>query len=368
MVNALIKDIIPQFQFKGEYVSAKELSSGNVNTTYKLAYQQEDGNTIYYVMQRINNVAFQNPAGLMRNVQLVVKHIAKAMEKEKQDCHRRVLQFVPTKNGDSLCMDADGAYWRAYIFVDGATAYDSIENPLHFYEAGRGFGAFQRYLYDFDAKQLMDTIPDFHHTTKRFYAFVAAVAADKAGRVKELEKEIDFFFNRRKMMNEIIALTESGALPIRVTHNDTKLNNVLIDNKTEKALCVIDLDTVMPGSVLYDYGDAVRFGACTTVEDEPDIEKIDLDMHLFRLFTDGFVSEIASTLTENEIRYLPLGIKVITCELAMRFLTDYINGDVYFKTHYPGHNLVRARAQMRLLEVVEERYPEMQAYVNTFLK
>ncbi len=367
MVYNDIKHIINQFRFQGKYVTAEELTAGNINATYKLTYRQDDGSDKQYILQRINTVAFPDPVQLMGNIQLVVNHITASMARQGIDCDRRILEFIPTKQGGYLYKDDRDGYWRADIFISGATAYNSIENPAHFYEAGRAFGEFQRYLFDFPSDKLVETIPDFHNTTKRFYAFVAAVAEDKVGRVAHLEKEIDFFFDRRKLMNKIIALTESGVLPLRVTHNDTKLNNVMIDDETGKAICVIDLDTVMPGSILYDYGDAIRYGASTAAEDEPDASKIGVNMDLFRVFTDGFVTEIANTITEEEIRNLPLGVLVITCELAMRFLTDYINGDVYFKVRYPEHNLVRAHAQMRLLEVFEERMPEMQAYVDGLL-
>ncbi len=364
MIYNDIKHILRQFAFQGKYVSAEELTSGNINATYALTYAQADGSQKRYILQKINTVAFKDPHALMVNIQLVVNHITAAMARVKVDSSRRTLEFINSKQGSYLYCDASNQYWRAYVFIDNARAYDAIENPQHFYEAGRGFGEFQKYLFDFPAEKLTETIPDFHNTTKRFYAFVAAVAEDKAGRVASLEKEIDFFFDRRKLMNRIIALKEAGVLPERVTHNDTKLNNVLIDDATQKALCVIDLDTVMPGSILYDYGDAIRYGACTAAEDEPDLDKIDVDMNLFRLFTDGFVSQIAHTITDEEILNLPLGVLVITCELALRFLTDYINGDEYFKVKYPEHNLVRARAQMKLLEVFEAHYDEMQAYVS----
>ncbi len=363
MVYNDIKHIIKQFAYEGSYISATEMTSGNINSTYKLAYRMADGSQKRYVLQKINTIAFKDPVVLMTNIQLVSNHITAAMARKKLDYDRHTLEFVQSKQGGYLYKTANGEFWRSYIYIEDVTAYDSIEEPRHFYEAGRGFGEFQRYLCDFPADKLTATIPDFHNTTKRFYDFVAAVASDKAGRVRSLEREIDFFFDRRKMMNRIIALMESGKIPERVTHNDTKLNNVLIDNETGKAVCVIDLDTVMPGSILYDYGDAIRYGASTAAEDESDTSVISVDMNLFKLFTDGFVSEIAHTITDEEIKNLPLGVLVITCELAMRFLTDYINGDEYFKVKYPEHNLVRAHAQMKLLEEFESRYDEMNEYV-----
>lgn len=358
-----IKHVIKHFRYTGSFLTATELTSGNINSTVLLTYLQPDGSKTQYILQRINTVAFKNPVELMDNIQFVVDHIKASMTRRNVDTNRRIMEFMSTDSGSLLYQDKKGDFWRSYTYIDGVTAYDSIEDPHLFYEAGRGFGEFQKYLFDFPANKLVETIPGFHDTRKRFYTFVASVANDAAERVKGLEKEIDFFFDRRKMMSQIVDLMESGTIPVRVTHNDTKLNNVLIDDATGEALCVIDLDTVMPGSVLFDYGDAIRYGACTAAEDEPDVSKIDIDMNLFRKFTDGFVGEVAGVLTPEEIRYLPLGIKVITCELAMRFLTDYLDGDLYFKIHYPDHNLVRARAQMKLLEKIEEHYDEMVAYV-----
>lgn len=368
MVYNEIKHVIGHFKYTGEYVSTVELTSGNINITYMLTYRQPDGSEMRYILQKINTVAFKNPIELMKNIQLVIDHITASMARLKLDCDRRILQFIPTKEGTLLYKDEQGGYWRSDIFIGDATAYNTIENPKHFFEAGRAFGEFQKYLFDFPADKLVETIPDFHNTKKRFYTFVASVAANKSGRADGLDREIDFFFDRRKMMSQIVDLTAEGKLPLRVTHNDTKMNNVLIDDKTGCAICVIDLDTVMPGSTLYDYGDAIRFGASTAAEDEPDLSKITIDMELFRMFTDGFVSEIDGALTEEEIHHLPLGIKVITCELAMRFLTDYIDGDVYFKVKNPQHNLVRARAQMKLLEEIEKHYDEMTAYVDSIIR
>ena len=248
------------------------------------------------------------------------------------------------------------------------TAYDRIESPAQFCEAGRGFGAFQTMLADFPADRLTETIPFFHDTPRRYGTFRAAVAEDAAGRASSLAADIAFFDSRAARMRGIVDRLASGELPLRVTHNDTKLNNVLIDNATHRALCVIDLDTVMPGSVLYDFGDAVRYGACTAAEDEPDTARIGFDMTLFRAFAEGFLSETADRLTDAELSLLPLGVEVITCELAMRFLTDYLDGDRYFKIRYSDHNLVRARAQMKLLTEVEAHRDEMNACVAELRK
>ena len=362
-----IKQAIRQFNFEGKYLSAEELRSGNINSTYKLIFAKADGNRIGYILQKINTVVFKDPDGVMENIINVIDHIDKKLVAKGENTDRRLLHFITTKSGGYMCKDTNGYFWRAYLFVDGVTAHNSISEPNLFYEAGRGFGEFQKNLFDFPAEKLHETIPDFHNTKRRFYAFVAAIAEDKAGRVRDLESEIDFLFERRKMMSEVVDKIDSGILPVRVTHNDTKLNNVLIDDATGKAVCVIDLDTVMPGSSLYDYGDAIRFGASTAAEDEPDVSKITIDMDLFKLFTKGFVEEVASALTKEEIHYLPLGAKVMTCELALRFLTDYINGDEYFKINSPDHNLVRARAQMKLLTEIEKKYDEMTEYVDSLI-
>ena len=363
-----IKQAIRQFNFEGKYLSAEELRSGNINSTYLLTFAKPDGTRQEYILQRINTVVFKDPYAVMENITNVIEHIDKKLRAAGEDTSRRLLHFVNTKCGSYLCKDSTGAFWRAYVFVDGVSAYNSIDDPALFYEAGRGFGEFQKNLFDFPAELLHETIPDFHNTKRRFYAFVAAIAEDKAGRVRELEEEIDFLFDRRKMMSEIVDKIDAGVLPMRVTHNDTKLNNVLIDNRTGKAVCVIDLDTVMPGSSLYDYGDAIRFGASTAAEDEADLSKITVNMELFKLFTKGFVEEIANALTKEEIHYLPIGAKVMTCELALRFLTDYINGDEYFKVNSPDHNLIRARAQMKLLTELEAKYDEMVEYVDSLIE
>ncbi len=361
-----IKYAIRNFKFEGEYQDYVELKSGNINSTCMLIYKYE-GKEKKYILQRINKAVFQNMTALMNNISAVIEHIGTKIDKDDPEYERKFLNFVKTKDGEYLYADDHACFWRAYLYVDNTTAYDSIENPELFYEAGRGFGIFQRHLDDFPVDKLVEIIPKFHDTKSRFFDFVAAVAKDAVGRVAKLESEIDFLFDRRKMMAEIVNMIDAGVIPVRVTHNDTKLNNILIDNDTGKAMCVIDLDTVMPGSVLYDFGDAIRFGANTAAEDEPDVSKITLDMGLFKLFAKGFLEETEGLFSKEEIHYLPLGVKVITCELAMRFLTDYINGDVYFKTKYPDHNLVRARAQMKLLTEIEAKYDEMVAYVDSLV-
>lgn len=362
MTHTNVSLVAAHFAFDGVLTTAKELTAGNVNATYLLIFDDKDMQHSY-ILQRINTNAFHDPIALMENVGKVTAYIKASYEADGVDAARRVLTFIPCDNGTLLYTDEMGGAWRAYHYIDGVTAYNSIQDPSQFYEAGRGFGEFQTRLADFPAEELVETIPDFHHTLKRYETFCQAVAQDRGGRVASIPCEIDFFHEHKDLAHAIVDVLGSPDVPLRVTHNDTKLNNVLMDDQTGKALCVIDLDTVMPGSSLYDYGDAVRYGACTSAEDEPDTSKVGFDMTLFKAFTKGFVEATAGKLTDTEIGLLPLSIGVITYELAMRFLTDYINGDVYFKINYPEHNLVRAKAQMALLLAVLSHMDEMNTYI-----
>ena len=368
MDKKFVSQVASHFAFEGTFSEMRELTAGIINVTYLVTCTAADETSHDYVLQRINTTAFKDPVSLMKNIGKVTGFIRNSLLAEGVDPARRVLTFVEADNGTLLYTDPLGGSWRAYHYVDGVTAYNSIEDPAHFYEAGKGFGEFQTRLAAFPAKELTETIPHFHDTPHRYSAFLEAVEKDAVGRVAELGAEIAFLKEREALMGAIVSKLSSGELPLRVTHNDTKLNNVLVDDTTGKALCVIDLDTVMPGSSLYDYGDAVRYGACTSAEDEPDTGKVGFDMNLFEMFTRGFVEATKAVLTETEIRMLPVGTAVLTLELAIRFLTDYINGDVYFKTAYPGHNLVRARTQMRLLTEVEARMDDMNAFVDGLLE
>ena len=353
--------ILPHFRFQGTFQSMEELKSGNVNHTYRLVYD-ENGQPHEYVLQRINTYAFHEPERMMENIAGVTDHLRRALIKNGKDPHRRVLEVIRTADGQPLYIEGENV-WRAYVFITDAFAYDTTDAAA-FREVGRGFGNFQKLLIDYPADQLFESIPNFHNTYKRFFQLMRAIDEDKAGRVREVKEEIEFFFEHRKMLCSIVELIESGVLPLRVTHNDTKSNNVMLDKATGKAICVIDLDTVMPGSVLYDYGDAIRFGANTAAEDEPDISKISLDLDKARAFTEGFMAETNGFLTEAELRRLLLGIKVLTGELAMRFLTDYLDGDLYFKIDYPEHNLVRTRAQIALLKDIEKKEQQLQKLVD----
>ena len=364
MTQEEILQVLPRFRFQGVFQSLEELKSGNVNHTYRLVYE-DNGKRRDYVLQRINTYAFHEPERMMENIAGVTDHLRKALTAQGENPDRRVLEVIRTVDGQPLFIQGE-AVWRAYVFISDAFAYDTVDAAV-FREVGRGFGNFQKLLIDYPAGQLYESIPNFHNTYKRFFQLMRAIDQDKTGRAKEVKEEIEFFFDRRKMLWSIVTLIENGTLPLRVTHNDTKSNNVMLDRATGKAICVIDLDTVMPGSVLYDYGDAIRFGANTAVEDEPDISKISLDLEKARAFTEGFMEETNGFLTKEELRRLPLGIKVLTGELAMRFLTDYLDGDPYFKIDYPEHNLVRARAQITLLKDIERKEAFLQEMVDRLI-
>lgn len=359
-----IKHILPAFDFQGRFVRVDEMTSGNINATYHLVYRRDAGLSAEYTLQQINHNVFKEPASVMRNIEQVTRHLRERYLRDGLDPSRRTLELIPTRAGDTMYGNDKVGYWRAYRFIDNVNVYDRIEKPAHFKEAGRAFGRFQKLLHDFPVENLAEIIPDFHNTQKRFYAFVAAVERDGASRVRDVKPEIEFFLARWRIMGEIVERIADGTLPLRVTHNDTKINNVMIDGETDEAVCVIDLDTVMPGSSLYDFGDAIRSGASTADEDEEDAGKIALDIDRFRLFSEGFLSETCGFLARDEILLLPLGAVVITCELAMRFLTDYLDGDQYFKINSPEHNLIRARAQMKLLTDIEAKFEEMNRIVE----
>lgn len=366
MTYNAIKNVLSNFCFQGQYNSVSEVTSGNINTTYLLEYH-DDAQPYLYILQHINTYVFKNPHEVISNISAVTNHLREALRRNNVDTARRVLELIPTRDGGNLHQDREGDVWRAYTYIDNAKALDVVNSADEMEQVGRGFGVFQKLLYDFPAQKLFCPIPNFHHTLKRFYTFVRSVDEDRAGRVRYLDKEIEFMFDRRRMMGSIVKMLDEGVIPYRVTHNDTKSNNVMLDNLTGEAICVIDLDTVMAGSALYDYGDAVRFGASTAAEDEPDVSKIALDMAKTEAFTKGFIEETNGFLTKEELLNLPLGIKVLTCELAMRFLTDYIDGDVYFKVNSPEHNLIRARAQMALLLDIERREADLQAMTERYI-
>lgn len=357
-MNAELKAIIARFDFPGTLVGCEAIKAGHINRTYRLRFALDDGSTRDYVLQRINTFAFHKPVEVMSNVRLVTEHLRAAMERQELDPFNRVLTLVPLKDGGTLWQDESGS-WRAYDFIVNARTVDRVDSPAQFREIGRAFGRFQSMLADFPIESLYDTIPHFHDTPQRMENFERSVRADVKGRAASVEPEIAAIRARMGEMGRIVAMLADGTLPLRVTHNDTKINNVMLDADTGEALCVIDLDTVMAGSALYDFGDAIRYGASTAAEDERDLSKVRLDMELFAAYADGFISETAKGLTRAELENLPLGALVMTYENAMRFLTDYLDGDVYFHIEEADDNLARSRCQLALLEDMEARRGDM---------
>ena len=370
MNDTLLRSVLAGFASPGEPISVTEIKTGHINTTYRLTFREGDAARAY-LLQRINTFAFHKPKEVMENVTLVTEHLRRALAARGMDPENRVLRVIPTRNGRPLCFDADGGAWRAYNFIAHAHSVDAVESPEQFGIVGRAFGDFQSMLSDFPIEKLHDTIPFFHDTIRRMDNFEASVARDVAGRAECAAEEIAFVRARREAMGQIVRMISDGALPLRVTHNDTKCNNVMVDDDTGEALCVVDLDTVMAGSALYDFGDAIRFGASTAAEDERDLSKVRLDMDLFTAFTEGFVSRTARGLVRAELDNLVLGALVMTFEVGLRFLTDYLDGDVYFRIESPDHNLARAKCQFKLLSDMEAHRAEMEAVarrlVNKFL-
>lgn len=358
-----ILEIASKFDIPSTPVSYKECKVGHINSTYFIT--SADGSK--YVLQQINTAVFKTPGQLMDNVFAVTDHIREKLKAENGDPVRGTLHFRPLINGEKFYSDNDGKAWRIYDFVDSALSLQAVEKPSQFTDVGQAFGHFQMQLSDFDASVLYETIPDFHNTAKRFATFQKSVEADKAQRAASIKNEIDFVIRHKEDCSYIVDKIASGVLPLRVTHNDTKLNNILMDEKTMKPLCVIDLDTIMPGSVLFDFGDAIRFGASTAPEDETDLSKVNVSLELFDAFSEGFVKGLNGSLTEAEVLALPMGALVITLETGMRFLTDYLDGDVYFRCGYPEHNLDRARNQFKLVSDMENKMDQMVEIIKKYI-
>lgn len=357
--------IIESFQFQGACVECIPYGSGHINDTFRVTFQHK-GETKRYILQRMNNQIFLNPEELMENVVGVTSWLRKKIVENGGEPERETLNLVPAKDGKAFYKDSEGEYWRVYLFIEGAKTYDLVENQEDFYQSAVAFGRFQGLLADYPAETLHETIQDFHNTVKRLDTFKKAVEADACGRAAQVQEEIQFVLDREALAHKLCDMQAEGKLPLRVTHNDTKLNNIMIDDETRKAICVIDLDTVMPGLSVNDFGDSIRFGASTGAEDEPDLSKVSCSMELFELYTKGFVEGCKGSLTEEELDMLPVGAMTMTYECGMRFLTDYLEGDHYFKIHREGHNLDRCRTQFKLVKDMEEKWNQMNEIVNKY--
>lgn len=354
-------ELIKNFELNGTPVSMKPLGCGHINSTFLVKCD----NGSKYNFQKINNHVFKDVDGLMNNIDSVTSFLKEKVKARGGDPYRETLTVVKTKDGKNYYRDGDD-YWRVYMFVDDVMTLQMIEDPKHFYNAGKAFGNFQKLLSDFPADTLTETIPNFHNTISRYADFEAQIAQNRSGRACEAEEEIAFARKYKWLAESLYPLIATGELPLRVTHNDTKLNNVLLDTETGEPVCVIDLDTVMPGLSLYDYGDSMRFGTNPAAEDEKDLSKVYSDLVLFEEYTKGFLEECGSALTEKEIELLPISALVMTYECGIRFLADFVDGDHYFHTERPEHNLDRARTQFKLVADMESKLPEMKAIVAKY--
>lgn len=354
------------FQLDGKEMKTVRYGSGHINDTFLVTLKKHDKSESHVILQKMNKHIFTNPLELIENIDGVTSFLRQKIIENGGNPNRETLNLIPTKDGKLYFVDSDGEYWRCYNFIEDATSYDQVESPEDFYQSAISFGNFQRLLADYPAETLHETIRGFHDTKARFEAFKKAVADDVCGRVNSVKKEIDFVLAHEDVANVLGDMLKKGELPLRVTHNDTKLNNIMIDNQTHKGICVIDLDTVMPGLAINDFGDSIRFGASSGAEDETDLDKVWCDMELFDIYVKGFIEGCAGKLTPKEIEMLPMGAKVMTFECGMRFLTDYLQGDTYFKIHRENHNLDRCRTQFKLVSDMEKKWDIMNTIVKKY--
>lgn len=360
------KEVVSLFQTSGVIKDIKEHGDGYINDTYAVTCVNEDGSEQRYILQRINHEIFRNPDQLMSNFRKVTDYLKERLVCEGKDPNRNTLTIIPAKDGKDY-VEVDGKFYRMLLFIENTVTNTVVTNSEDFYRCAKAFGEFQWYLKDFPAQELYETIPDFHNTPSRYKTFVKAVQENRSKRLHLCEEEVAFINKRASDTQCLIDLLDKGILPLKVTHNDTKLSNILMDEETGDSLCVIDLDTIMPGLAAYDFGDSIRAGGCWSSEDETDLDKVFLDLELFEAYVSGFVEGAKDGLSEMEIKTLPLGAKVITLEQGIRFLSDYLDGDLYYKTSYPQHNLDRARTQLKLVADMEKKWDEMNTIVEKYL-
>jgi hypothetical protein len=362
-----LRAIAGSFHLYGSFVDGAPYGSGHINDTYAVRFDQA-GTPVRYILQRINSRVFRDVPGLMENIQRVTEHAAHARATGRRDSIRRVLTLVPTRAGGVFHRDAEGNCWRCYLLIEKAHPFDLVENPRQAFEAARPFGEFQRALVDLPGPRLNETIPGFHDTRRRLETLKRTMAANPRDRVAKARAELDFVLSREAMVDVLLDLQERGEIPERITHNDTKFNNVLLDESTNEAVCVVDLDTVMPGLALYDFGDMVRSATNSALEDERDLSKVAMRMPIYEGLVSGYLASAGSFLTPAERAHLAFSGKLITLEIGLRFLTDYLEGDVYFKTRSPDHNLDRCRNQFALVRSIEQHESAMQCAAERIIK
>ncbi|MDO4333678.1 MAG: aminoglycoside phosphotransferase family protein [Eubacteriales bacterium] len=361
------ENICNQFQIEGKVEKLIRFGNGHINDTYQMICRRGNGEIRRYILQRMNDEIFKNPAELMENIANVTAFLRRKIVERGGDAERETLTVIRTVDENNFYTDKNGENWRLFLFIENAFCLETVRNPEDFYNSAVAFGNFQRLLAEYPADTLHETIRNFHNTVSRFSDFEKAVEEDICGRKKEVEPEIRFVLEREADCHVICDALKSGRIPLRVTHNDTKLNNIMMDSLTGKGICVIDLDTVMPGSALYDYGDSIRFGASTALEDERNLDLVSCDLELFEAYTKGYIEGCGGHLTKEEIRLLPMGAKIMTLECGMRFLADYLQNDIYYKIHRDRQNLDRARTQFKLVADMESKWERMNAIVSRYL-
>lgn len=358
-----IMEMIDNFGIQGEFEGYEIFKSGHINTTC-LVKMREGDELKKYVLQKINSYVFKKPDEVMENISNVTEFVRRKIEKTGQSADRKVLKFLPATDSKHYVNDADGDFWRIYEFVDKSITFDSTDDLTVLSETGKAFGEFQNYLSDYPSETLHDIIPNFHNTPNRYKIFKETIDRDPVGRAESVEGIINDYLQLETCVSNMQKMLENGELQLRVTHNDTKCNNVLFDEDTREHLCVIDLDTVMPGLVGHDFGDAIRFAANTCAEDEKNTDNVRIDLNKFDAFAQGFIGQVGNSLTQKEIETLPLGAITMTTECGLRFLTDYIDGDNYFGIKYPEHNLDRAKCQLALAQDMVRNYDQMKDIVT----
>ncbi len=359
-----LPDISRQFQIHGEILHAEACKVGHINETYTATYDQ-GGTQVRYIHQRINHEVFKDPAGVMDNLVRVTRHLrGKLAAAGVKDITRRALTVVPTHDGASFFKTKDGEYWRTFVFIEKVRTFEAVETTAQAFEAGGAFGEFQRLLVDLPGKRLAETIPHFHNTRRRFDAMITATEKDVANRAATAKAEIEWAMKQADTVDVVLNALAKKKIPERITHNDTKFNNVMLDTETRKAMCVVDLDTVMPGTPLYDFGDMVRTTTSPTMEDELDLSKVKMQMPMFKALARGYLGTAGAFLTKNERALIAFSGRLITFTIGLRFLTDYVMGDVYFRVHRPQHNLDRCRTQFRLVESIAKQEEAMQKFAD----
>ena len=368
-IGKRIARIGDQFAICGDFLYGEELRNGHINTTYRACYKTEDGHEDRYILQRINDYVFKDPAQVMRNVEKVTRHITWKMLRRRSGGAGQTLTLYPARGGRNyIDLPEEGGMWRCYNNIEDTHTYDVVENTRQAYQAGFAFGSFQDLICDMNPEDIKESIPDFHNTPKRYENLEASIKADAKGRLANCTAEVELVRSWAPQFSKLTDMQAKGEIPTRITHNDTKINNVMLDSETDAAVCVIDLDTVMPGLVLYDFGDMVRTATCMAEEDEEDLSKVVMQLPLFESLAEGYLDAAHKFLKPAEVENLAFAGWLITVEIGMRFLTDYLDGDLYFRTEKPEHNLIRARNQFKLAQSIQENLPRMQKYIDRLMR